>query len=92
MATYGNKQKHESKNPAQRALLGHFKAQVVRIVREIQPRTLLEVGCGEGYMLEALADWRRRSFLKFVSTRFEVLGKPIVFPWSMALTRLRDNA
>lgn len=200
MATYGNKQKHESKNPAQRALLGHFKAQAVRLVREIQPRSVLEVGCGEGYMLQALAEadlgidlvgvdiseaaiadararlgsratlevldarqlvsdgrkfdlvvmvevlehiprpaemlpileqlskqhlllsvpwepyfrglnflrgkhirafgndpehinhWGRGGFLEFVGTRFEILEKPFVFPWTMALARLRREA
>lgn len=199
MATYGNKQKHESKNPAQRALLAHFKAQAVRLVRAIQPRTVLEVGCGEGYMLEALADanlsadlvgvdisepaiadarsrlgdratlevldarqlandgrkfdlvvmlevlehipqpasmlpileqlsnqhlllsvpwepyfrglnflrgkhvrafgndpehinhWGRRGFLRFVDTRFEILQKPLVFPWTMALAQVRSQ-
>jgi len=55
-ARYGNKQKHESKNPVQRALVDRFKGQVVRVVRELRPRTLLEVGCGEGYLLKAIAD------------------------------------
>ena len=55
-ASYGNKQKHESKNPIQRALVDHFKSQVVRMVRELQPKTILEVGCGEGYVLHALAE------------------------------------
>ena len=52
---YGNKQKHESNNPIQRALIHHFKAQAVRLVQGIAPRTILEVGCGEGYMLDALS-------------------------------------
>jgi 2-polyprenyl-3-methyl-5-hydroxy-6-metoxy-1,4-benzoquinol methylase len=51
---YGNKQKHESNNPIQRALIGRFKSQAVRLVHSIAPRSILEVGCGEGYMLEAL--------------------------------------
>ncbi|MGF1464878.1 MAG: class I SAM-dependent methyltransferase [Sandaracinaceae bacterium] len=55
-STYGNRQKHESRNPLQQALLGRFKAEVVRIVRAVRPRTLLEVGCGEGYMLEVIAE------------------------------------
>jgi SAM-dependent methyltransferase len=56
MPRHGNKQKHESKNPVQRALVGRFKSQVVRMVRQHRPKTLLEVGCGEGYILEALAE------------------------------------
>jgi 2-polyprenyl-3-methyl-5-hydroxy-6-metoxy-1,4-benzoquinol methylase len=51
---YGNKQKHESKNPIQRALIGRFKAQAVRLVQGAAPASILEVGCGEGYMLQAL--------------------------------------
>lgn len=54
-SSYGNRQKHESKNPVQRALIARFTAQTVRLARSIRPRTVLEVGCGEGYMLDALA-------------------------------------
>ena len=52
---YGNKQKHESKNPIQRALIGRFKAQALALVQGVAPGSILEVGCGEGYMLEVLA-------------------------------------
>ncbi len=52
--THGNRQKHESKNPVQRALIGHFHRRLAQTVRELDPATLLEVGCGEGYVLEAL--------------------------------------
>src|SRR5690606_38700863 len=55
-SNYGNKQKHESKNPIQRALLRRFKAEVLRLVRAHRPRTILEIGCGEGYILQVLAD------------------------------------
>lgn len=51
---YGNKQKHESGNPIQQALLGRFKGEVVRLARRVAPRDVLEVGCGEGYMLQVL--------------------------------------
>jgi 2-polyprenyl-3-methyl-5-hydroxy-6-metoxy-1,4-benzoquinol methylase len=54
-SNYGNKQKHESGNPIQRALIGRFKSQAIRLVEGIAPATILEVGCGEGYMLDALA-------------------------------------
>jgi SAM-dependent methyltransferase len=52
---YGNKQKHESRNPIQRALIQRFKSQAIGLVAGIAPRSILEVGCGEGYMLDALA-------------------------------------
>lgn len=55
-SNYGNKQKHESSNPVQRALIGRFKAAAIELVKQARPRTILEVGCGEGYMLEVLAD------------------------------------
>lgn len=54
-ASYGNRQKHESKNPIQRALLGRFKAQAVRLARSVSPQSILEVGCGEGYMLDEMS-------------------------------------
>lgn len=54
-ANYGNKQKHESRNPIQRALIGRFKSQAIRLVQQVGPRSILEVGCGEGYMLDAFA-------------------------------------
>ncbi len=54
MSAYGNRQKHESKNPIQRALIGRFHGQLASIVRELQPAQILDVGCGEGYVLGAL--------------------------------------
>lgn len=64
MSNYGNKQKHESTNPAQRALLNRFKQAAVQLVDQVAPKTVLEVGCGEGYMLEVLADARPSLELK----------------------------
>ena len=56
MSSHGNRQKHESKNPIQRALIARFTAAMVEQVRRAAPRTILDVGCGEGYMLRALVD------------------------------------
>lgn len=56
MELSSNASKHESKNPIQRALLGHFTRQMIAQVGKIAPRSVLDVGCGEGYMLGALAD------------------------------------
>lgn len=54
--SHGNKQKHESKNPIQRALIGRFKQRAAELVRIAAPRTILDLGCGEGFMIEALLD------------------------------------
>jgi len=52
--THGNVQKHESSNPVQRKLIGAFHDQVVALVRRAEPTCILEVGCGEGYVLAEL--------------------------------------
>jgi 2-polyprenyl-3-methyl-5-hydroxy-6-metoxy-1,4-benzoquinol methylase len=53
-ASSSNARKHESRNPIQRALIGRFTAALCDQVARLRPRSVLEVGCGEGYMLEAL--------------------------------------
>ncbi|MEZ4379820.1 MAG: class I SAM-dependent methyltransferase [Nannocystaceae bacterium] len=52
----GNKQKHESRNPVQRALIANFTRAMLRMIDRVKPRSILDVGCGEGYMLAAIAD------------------------------------
>ncbi len=49
-----NASKHESRNPVQRYVIARFHRRVVEVVRRLAPRTVLEVGCGEGYVLQAL--------------------------------------
>jgi 2-polyprenyl-3-methyl-5-hydroxy-6-metoxy-1,4-benzoquinol methylase len=51
-----NQRKHESQNPIQRALIDNFHGKVVEMIRRAQPSTILELGCGEGYVLSAIAD------------------------------------
>lgn len=50
-----NQKKHESRNPIQRALIANFHAQVLTMVERVRPSSILELGCGEGYVLDALA-------------------------------------
>ncbi|MBC8067284.1 MAG: hypothetical protein IAG13_03035, partial [Deltaproteobacteria bacterium] len=50
-----NARKHESRNPIQRALIRRFTAALCDQVARLRPRSVLDVGCGEGYMLHALA-------------------------------------
>lgn len=54
MSRYGNRQKHESKNPVQRLLISGFHDALGDALRTLAPRSLLDVGCGEGYVLQAL--------------------------------------
>jgi 2-polyprenyl-3-methyl-5-hydroxy-6-metoxy-1,4-benzoquinol methylase len=51
-----NQRKHESRNPIQRALIDNFHAKAIEMIRRAQPSTILELGCGEGYVLRALVD------------------------------------
>src|SRR5256885_16906826 len=55
-SAHGNKQKHESKNPLQRWLISHFHRRLAQLVSELGPQDVLEVGCGEGYVLAALRE------------------------------------
>ncbi len=52
----GNRQKHESKNPIQRALIDRFHGQAAALIKRARPRTILDLGCGEGYAISALLD------------------------------------
>lgn len=49
-----NARKHDSANPLLRVVLGRFTRTLCREVAALRPRTVFDVGCGEGYMLDAL--------------------------------------
>jgi 2-polyprenyl-3-methyl-5-hydroxy-6-metoxy-1,4-benzoquinol methylase len=51
MRSHGNAQKHESSNPIQRRLIDAFHEQAIAFLRTANPSCILEVGCGEGYVL-----------------------------------------
>jgi 2-polyprenyl-3-methyl-5-hydroxy-6-metoxy-1,4-benzoquinol methylase len=51
-----NQRKHESRNPLKRALIDGFHAKAFELVERAKPQTILELGCGEGYVLSALAE------------------------------------
>jgi 2-polyprenyl-3-methyl-5-hydroxy-6-metoxy-1,4-benzoquinol methylase len=51
-----NQIKHESRNPVQRALINAFHNKAIELINRAQPRTILELGCGEGFVLSALAE------------------------------------
>jgi len=56
VAVSSNQSKHESTNPVQQRLISRFHAEVVRFVGVVDPVRILEVGCGEGFVLSALAE------------------------------------
>jgi len=45
-----NYRKHMSDNPVQRRLIDRFHAKVTKIVTGLHPATLLDAGCGEGFV------------------------------------------
>ena len=51
---HGNLQKHLNPNPLQRYLLRRFHHRIVELVRQVQPSSLLDAGCGQGFTLRAL--------------------------------------
>lgn len=54
-APSSNQRKHESTNPLQRALVDRFVGRVGDLVERLDPATTIDVGCGEGFVLAALA-------------------------------------
>ena len=50
-----NEGKYRSRNPVVRHLVGNFLRQVAAVVEGARPRRVLEVGCGEGIVLDYLS-------------------------------------
>lgn len=71
----GNQQKHESRNPVQRALIDHFHRQAVQMIGEASPATILDLGCGEGYTLDALVRGGVRAELTGIDLSAPAVGK-----------------
>ncbi len=49
-----NQQKYESFNPLRKIFLRPFQRRFVNVLRSLQPKNLLEVGAGEGYLLSII--------------------------------------
>lgn len=49
-----NYRKHTHKNPIQRFLINRFFNQLVAEAKSLHPKTILDVGCGEGFTLNKL--------------------------------------
>ena len=52
MVDTSNYRKHMSDNPIQRRLIDRFHTKITEIVVNLQPSTLLDAGCGEGFVAD----------------------------------------
>ena len=75
-----NYRKHMSENPVQRKLIDRFHRKITEIIVGLHPETLLDAGCGEGFV----ADILQTAMPMAKITGFDVLGN------SVALARRRN--
>ena len=54
MKVTDNYRKHTSKNPVQKYLIEKFYDAFFSEIKELEPKSILDVGCGEGFTLERL--------------------------------------
>lgn len=55
---YGNWQKYQSKNPLQQALINRFLREVRDLIAPLPGQSILDAGCGEGFVLNMLLEMR----------------------------------
>jgi ubiquinone/menaquinone biosynthesis C-methylase UbiE len=58
MNVSSNYAKHTSRQPLQRALIARFHRRVAEHVERLNPGSLLDAGCGEGFVIAALSNRR----------------------------------
>jgi 2-polyprenyl-3-methyl-5-hydroxy-6-metoxy-1,4-benzoquinol methylase len=75
-----NYRKHMSDNPVQRKLIDRFHAKITDIIVDLHPTTMLDAGCGEGFV----ADILQTAIPTVKITGFDVLED------SVALARMRN--
>lgn len=68
-----NHKKHTSDNPLQRRLIDRFHTRVAGIVTDLQPSTLLDAGCGEGFVVDIML----KAMPELKVTGFDVLGDSV---------------
>ncbi len=51
---HSNLNKHMSKNPLQKLLIKNYYNNLLKIIKKINPESILDVGCGEGFTLDTL--------------------------------------
>jgi len=49
-----NEKKHKTKNPLRKFLIDKFNASLILQIRELQPTSILDLGCGEGYVCKSI--------------------------------------
>ncbi|MEQ1929938.1 MAG: class I SAM-dependent methyltransferase [Parvularculaceae bacterium] len=51
-----HRRKYENRNPLQRLALGRFHDEAAETIRALAPRSVLDFGCGEGFLAEKLIE------------------------------------
>ena len=49
-----NLKKYQTKNPVVKKLINNFQKRIEEIVAELKPKSILEAGCGEGFVISKL--------------------------------------
>lgn len=70
-----NTKKYLSRNPMKRLLIHRFEEALVEMLLARAPESILDVGCGEGFLL--------RSFRDLVSTHLEITEMRLPLPWTI---------
>lgn len=66
--TTDNFRKHTSTNPLQRYFIQNFMNTVITLLKPLQIQTILDVGCGEGFMLSRLSEEKIGSHLEGIDS------------------------
>lgn len=53
----GNRQKYDNSNPLQKFLIKGFQANILNIAKNLEIRSVLDAGCGEGYVMNLLRQY-----------------------------------
>lgn len=63
-----NFRKHTSTNPLQRYLINNFTNTLITLVKPLKTQTILDIGCGEGFMLSRLYEEKIGSHLEGIDS------------------------
>ncbi len=74
MAKTTNYQKHASTNPLQRFLIDNFYRELIRTIKPLKAKKILDVGCGEGFTLIKLRHAKIGEKLEGVDNSDEALA------------------